>query len=136
MKERVIVSEDCVAEGAGFLAALDPRFAAALEVTGPLPLRLRKDGFGALLDAIVSQQISVAAADGIWRRMKAAGACSAAGIKRMSDEELRACGLSRQKIRYARALVASGISRHVLAGARRCFCPRRFGAARGRAGLV
>ena len=94
-------------EGAAFLAELDPRFAEALAQTGPLPLRLRKDGFRSLLDAIVSQQISVAAANGIWRRMTAAGACSRAGILRMSDEELRECGMSRSKIRYARALADS-----------------------------
>ncbi len=110
MVGRIIETPDCVAEGAAYLAALDPRFAAALEETGPLPLRRRADGFRALLDAIVGQQISTAAADGIWTRMKAAGACSRAGILRMSDEELRACGLSRQKIRYARALADSGIA--------------------------
>ena len=107
---RIIETPDCVAEGAAWLAAQEPRFAQALELTGPLPLRRRKDGYRALLDAIVSQQISVAAADGIWERMRQAGACSQAGIQRMSDEELRACGLSRQKIRYARELAKSGIS--------------------------
>ena len=110
MVGRVIKTENCVAEGAAWLAAAEPRFAAALELTGPLPLRLRPDGFRALLDAIVSQQISVAAADGIWERMRRAGACSKAGIGRLTDEELRACGLSRQKIRYARALAASGVN--------------------------
>lgn len=107
--ERIITSAACVAEGAAWLAAREPRFADALARTGPLPLRLRGDGFRALLDAIVSQQISVAAASGIWERLRAAGACSKAGIRRLSDAELRACGLSRQKIRYARALAAQPI---------------------------
>ena len=107
---RIIETPQCVAEGAAWLASSEPRLAHALELTGPLPLRRRTDGYRALLDAIVSQQISVAAADGIWERMRAAGACSQAGIRRMSDEELRACGLSRQKIRYARELAKSGIS--------------------------
>ena len=107
---RLIETPACVAEGAAWLAKAEPRFADALELTGTLPLRLRADGFRALLDAIVSQQISVAAADGIWERLRQAGACSKAGVKRMTDEELRACGLSRQKIRYARALAASGIN--------------------------
>ena len=107
---RIIETDACVAEGAAWLAAKEPRFAHALDLTGKLPLRRRKDGFRALLDAIVSQQISVAAADGIWARMRAAGACSQAGIRRLSDEDLRACGLSRQKIRYARELAGAGIS--------------------------
>ena len=106
---RIIKTDDCVAEGAAYLAAFDPRFKAALKQTGPLPLRLRKDGFAALLDAIVSQQVSVAAADAIWGRLKAARLTGPRKIMAASDDDLRACGLSRQKIRYARELAKSGI---------------------------
>ncbi len=106
---RIIKTDACVKEGAVFLSSLDPRFNDALKLTGPLPLRLRKDGFAALLDAIVSQQVSVAAADAIWGRLKTAGLTGPRKIKAASDEDLRACGLSRQKIRYARELAASGI---------------------------
>lgn len=106
---RIIQTDACVAEGALWLAEAEPRFAHALELTGPLPLRRRKDGFAALLDAIVSQQVSVAAADAIWGRLKKAGLTGPLKIRRATDDELRACGLSRQKIRYARALAESGI---------------------------
>lgn len=106
---RIIRTNDCVSEGAVFLARLDPRFADALDKTGPLPLRLRKDGFAALLDAIVSQQVSVAAADAIWGRLKSAGLTGPRKIMWSSDDDLRACGLSRQKIRYARALADARI---------------------------
>ena len=106
---RIIETPACVAEGAAFLAEVEPRFAHALDMTGPLPLRRRKDGFAALLDAIVSQQVSVAAADAIWGRLKAAGLTGPRKIMWASDEDLRDCGLSRQKIRYARELASSGI---------------------------
>ncbi|MEM7753788.1 MAG: DNA-3-methyladenine glycosylase 2 family protein, partial [Pseudomonadota bacterium] len=106
---RIIETPACVAEGAQFLADIEPRFGHALAATGPVPLRLRKDGFAALLDAIVSQQVSVAAADAIWGRLKAAGLTGPRKIIWASDDELRACGLSRQKIRYARELATSGI---------------------------
>lgn len=106
---RIIETPDCVAEGADYLARCEPRFAHALALTGPLPLRRRKDGFAALLDAIVSQQVSVAAADAIWGRLNAAGLTGPRKIMWASDEELRACGMSRQKIRYARELASSGI---------------------------
>lgn len=106
---RLIETPACVAEGASYLAAAEPRFAHALDLTGPLPLRLRKDGFAALLDAIVSQQVSVAAADAIWGRLRDAGLTGPRKIMWASDEDLRACGLSRQKIRYARELAGSGI---------------------------
>ncbi|MBR9769081.1 MAG: DNA-3-methyladenine glycosylase 2 family protein, partial [Rhodobacteraceae bacterium] len=54
MNERLILGDACVAEGAAWLAAQDPRFADALEITDPLPLRLREGGFHQLLSAIVS----------------------------------------------------------------------------------
>ncbi|MBT8417050.1 MAG: DNA-3-methyladenine glycosylase 2 family protein [Silicimonas sp.] len=106
---RVILGPDCVAEGAVYLSTIDQRFSNALHQTGPLPLRLRKDGFPALLGAIVSQQVSVAAADAIWGRLEAAGLIGPRKIKAASDDDLRACGLSRQKMRYARALAEAGI---------------------------
>ena len=114
---RIIRSDACVAEGAAALAKMDARFALALEQTGPLPLRLRKDGFTALLDAIVSQQISVAAAAAIWGRMKRAKLTGPRKIIWASDDDLRACGLSGQKIRYARALAEARIDYRALRGA-------------------
>ena len=109
MTGRIIETLDCVAEGAAWLAAAEPRFARALTQTGPLPLRRQADGFAALLDAITGQQVSVASANAIWGRMAAAGLTSAAGILAASDDDLRGVGLSRQKARYGRALAAAGI---------------------------
>lgn len=106
---RLIQTPACIAEGAEYLANADARFASALELTGQPPLRLRKDGFEALLSAIVSQQVSVASAAAIWARLKGAGLTGPRKVTWASDDDLRACGLSRQKIRYARALAASGI---------------------------
>ena len=106
---RIIETEADVAEGAAWLAAAEPRFAAALELTGPLPLRRRPDGFATLFGAIVSQQVSVAAASAIWARLEAAGAHLPEGVAAASDETLRACGLSRQKVAYARAIAQSGL---------------------------
>ena len=109
MVGRIIETPEDVAEGAAWLAAAEPRFAAALEVTGPLPLRRRADGFATLLSAIVSQQVSVAAAAAIWRRLEAMGATEPAGLLAAGDEALRAAGLSRQKLAYGRAIAESGV---------------------------
>ncbi|WP_424986574.1 DNA-3-methyladenine glycosylase family protein [Microbulbifer sp. S227A] len=106
---RIITGDDCVREGATWLAGRDPRMAAALRDTGPLPLRLRPDGFAQLLSAIVSQQVSVASANAIWTRMQEAGLADQAGVRRADDAALRAVGLSRQKMRYARALAEAEI---------------------------
>lgn len=110
MVGRIIVTADCVAEGAAWLATADSRFAAALTLVGELPLRRRADGFEALLDAIVGQQVSVASARAIWGRMEAAGLTSAIGMAAASDEALRMVGLSRQKARYGRELAQAGLN--------------------------
>ena len=101
---RLIVSDDCVAEGAAWLAVREPRFAGALAVTGPLPLRLRPEGFAALLNAIMAQQVSVASAEAIWQKLLAAGLTGEEAVAKADEDALRQCGLSRQKIRYAKAL--------------------------------
>lgn len=111
---RIITSDACVAEGAAWLAQHEPRFAKALEATGPLPLRLREDGFAQLLSAIVSQQVSVASARAIWARLETAGMVTPDVVAGQTEESLRALGLSRQKATYALALAEAGIDFHAL----------------------
>jgi len=109
MVGRILTSEDCMAEGAAWLADAEPRFAHALALTGTPPLRRRDDGFAQLLSAIVSQQVSTHAARAIWGRMVDAGLTTPAAVLAADDVTLRAPGLSGQKMRYARALAAAGI---------------------------
>lgn len=111
---RIITSEACVAEGAAWLSAREVRFADALKQTGALPLRLKPDGFETLLSAIVSQQVSVASANAIFGRLKAARLTGPRKVMWASEDELRACGLSRQKIRYAKALAEARIDYKIL----------------------
>ncbi|KUJ85944.1 3-methyladenine DNA glycosylase [Ruegeria marisrubri] len=111
---RIIETPDCVAEGAEWLAGQCQRMAHAMDQTGPLPLRRRPDGFAQLLSAIVSQQVSVASANAIWGRLKEAGLTGPRKIMWATDEDLRAAGLSRQKIRYARALAEARIDYRAL----------------------
>ena len=93
-----------VERGAQYLAEVEPRFADALKLTGPLPLRRREEGFVPLLDMIVSQQLSVASSDAIWKRLEEAGLTDRESLRGCDAEKLRRCGLSKQKVRYARAL--------------------------------
>ncbi len=106
---RIITSDACVAEGAAWLARADPRFGLALDQAGPLPLRLRAGGFAALFDAIIGQQVSTQSARAIWARLEGAGLTDENAVVRATEDDLRACGLSRQKIRYAHALAAARI---------------------------
>lgn len=114
MVGRLIETDACVAEGADWLAKTEPRFAEALEQTGPLPLRRRPDGFAQLLSAIVSQQVSVASARAIWAKLEDAGAVTPDAVLRHDQDGLRELGLSRQKARYACALAEAGIDYDVL----------------------
>jgi len=116
VSERIILGDACVAEGAAWLAAREPRFAAALDLTGALPLRRYPEGFARLLNAIVCQQVSVASAAAIWGRMQAAGAVTPDVVLSHTQDELRALGLSRQKARYAHALAQAGIDYGALRG--------------------
>ncbi len=109
MTERRIIADACVAEGAAWLCAKEPRFAIAMADLPPLPLRLKPDGFAEVLSAIVSQQVSVASAAAIWGRVADAGMTTPEVVAAASPDDLRALGLSRPKVRYAHALARAGI---------------------------
>ncbi|MBY8978102.1 DNA-3-methyladenine glycosylase 2 family protein [Rhodobacteraceae bacterium NNCM2] len=115
MTTRLINSHDDIAEGCAWLIAHEPRFGDALAATGPPPLRRKEGGYGALLNAICAQQLSVAAAESVWRRLCVAQADDPAALLAMEDEALRACGLSRPKIKYARALAEARLDYDALA---------------------
>lgn len=106
---RIIKSEEDLAVGVAWLAQNIPEFARVLPQLTPLPLRLKPDGFAPLLSAIMSQQVSLASAAAITRRMEEAGLVCEAAILLASEDDLRNCGLSRQKIRYAKALAEAAI---------------------------
>lgn len=65
-------------------------------------LTTRGDAFYTLARSIAGQQISVKAADSIWNRIAAAHAITPQGLLSASEEELRAYGLSGQKVSYLR----------------------------------
>lgn len=109
MVGRIIEGPEDISEGVEWLSRHDKRFALAYEETGELPLRRNPEGFAQLMGAIVSQQVSVASARAIWARVQAAGLDHPAAVRAASDEALRACGLSRPKLRYARALAEADL---------------------------
>lgn len=115
MRSRIIETDADVREGAAWLARHHPPFAQALQLTGPLPLRRRPGGFDNLLNAIIGQQVSVASANAIWARLETAGMTDRERVAVASEDDLRACGLSRQKILYAQALANSGVEYDTLA---------------------
>jgi DNA-3-methyladenine glycosylase II len=114
--------EGPVSAAARELAAADPAMAELVERIGEIDLetRLRRrseerpaDAYGALLRAIVGQQLSTKAARTIYRRV-----CDLFGgqtpsperLLEASEEDLRGCGLSGRKVEYVRDLAAHVIS--------------------------
>jgi len=105
------------------LAAADPTMAALIERIGKIDLatRLKRrqeerpaDAYGALLRAIVGQQLSTKAARTIYLRVLdlfGGTTPSPEQLLEASEEDLRACGLSGRKTEYVRDLAA-----HVLGG--------------------
>ncbi|NKI34505.1 DNA-3-methyladenine glycosylase 2 family protein [Wenzhouxiangella sp. XN79A] len=89
------------------VAGSDPDVAAALERHGfPAERRSGAPGFGHLLKVLAGQQLSVRAAATIHERLLAriGDPPLPAALLLEEDADLRAIGLSRQKIGYARAL--------------------------------
>ncbi|MEJ7933265.1 DNA-3-methyladenine glycosylase 2 family protein [Sphingobium sp. AN558] len=88
------------------IAAMEPGFAAAIARAGYPEPRVRSPGYETLLRTIVGQQVSVAAAAAVWRKLEAelGAGCAPEVLLARDYDALRACGLSRQKQGYARSL--------------------------------
>jgi DNA-3-methyladenine glycosylase II len=90
----------------------DPVLGAVIRATGPCGMadRQRTDHLSALVGAIVSQQLSTKAAATIFGRLVALfpdhHIADAAAIAGQTDAQLRAAGLSGQKVSYLRDLSA------------------------------
>ena len=110
MEERIITSQECISEGLVALNKLEPKFRQAINAIDEIPLRRTSGGFDRLLSTIVSQQLSVAAADAIWKKIELAGLNQINKIKKVSDQDLRQVGLSKQKVRYVRSLANAKIN--------------------------
>ena len=94
------------------LARVEPAFAQAIARVGLPAPRVRDRGYATLLRTIVGQQVSVRAADAVWRKLGEAVGDPAdpALVAAASDEALRAAGFSRQKTGYARSLADEVLS--------------------------
>jgi len=89
------------------LAKVDPDFARAIKEVGHPELRVVPSGFGGLMRSIVGQQVSVHAARAIWLRLEALiPTGDPADFLKLTDEQLRAVGLSNSKMKYGRSLAS------------------------------
>ena len=85
---------------------------AAIEAATPeFPWRVRERGFAGLLKLMVEQQVSLASAAAIWARVESGlGEVTPAAVLARDDVDLQRFGLSRPKVRYARAIAEAHVS--------------------------
>jgi DNA-3-methyladenine glycosylase II len=100
-----VLDPDNMKKAMRHLAKVDPDFARAIKEVGHPELRVVPSGFGGLMRSICGQQVSVHAARAIWLRLEAAvPSMEPADFLKLTDEELRAVGLSASKVKYGRSL--------------------------------
>lgn len=94
------------------LGGIEPAFAAAIGRIGYPEPRIRDRGYDTMLRAIVGQQVSIKAAASILAKVDAAtgGFADPGNVMATSDADLRAAGLSRQKILYVKSLAEEVLS--------------------------
>src|SRR5215813_2410224 len=90
----------------------DPVLRAIIERVGPCRMEFGPAEFGSLAEAIVYQQLNGRAAVTIWKRFAALAGepVTPEGILKLSDEQLRGVGLSKQKSAYLKDLAAKTAS--------------------------
>ena len=98
---------DVISTATAHLSSIDPVMAETIARVGPCTLTPNPNIFETLVDAIISQQISVKAADAIVARVRAAtpgGLITPEALLLLEQDALRAAGLSTPKARYVRDL--------------------------------
>ena len=97
-----------------YLTAQDQVIAGLIDSYPDAVLKHQGNPFLTLVRAVVGQQISLKAAEKIWQRLEAQlPTISPSRCLALRDEQLRQCGLSRQKISYLKA-IARGFEAEIL----------------------
>jgi DNA-3-methyladenine glycosylase II len=97
------------------LKKADPILADIIERVGPYRINYDEPSFASLAEAIVYQQLHGKAAATIFKRLTdvAGLPLTPEGILKLSEQQMRAVGLSKQKLSYLRDLAAKTQSREV-----------------------
>lgn len=95
------------------VAETDSDLKAILHEYGHPPLWIRPNSFETLVLTILEQQVSLASAYAAYKRLKEKIRITPKNLLALSDEELRACSLTRQKIQYTRILAEALLSKEI-----------------------
>lgn len=95
------LTPDSLLEAARILAESDEDFARILKTHGPPPLWDRQPGFATLTRIILEQQVSLASADAMYRRIEDVfGQLTPLSVLAVGADGLRTLGVTRQKSSY------------------------------------
>ena len=108
---RAPLTDRGLALGARAVARVDRDLAGVLERHGTPPRWRREPGFATLVQIILEQQVSLASGRAAFARVLAvAGTVTPERVATLSERQLRAAGLTRQKAAYVRGLARSLVS--------------------------
>src|SRR5712692_4604911 len=108
---RAALTDRSLAQGARALARVDPDLARVIGRHGPPPLWGREPGFATLVQIVLEQQVSLASGRAAFARLeRAAGRVTPARVAVVTERQIRAAGITRQKATYVRGLARSIVS--------------------------
>ena len=95
------------------VAAKDKDLKMVIKTYGYPPLWVRPNTFETLVLTILEQQVSLASAYAAYKKLKEKIKISPDNLLSLTDEELRSCYFSRQKIMYTRELAQAIVSKKI-----------------------
>lgn len=108
------LDEKIMKEGINYLIQVDPQLREIVFKYGSPPLWDRPQGFSSLVKIILEQQVSLASAQSAFDKLiYMVKILTPDRFLRLTDQELRIIGFSRQKIKYCRSLANSIQDKHI-----------------------
>lgn len=95
------------------VAGKDKDLKAIIKEYGYPPIWIRSNTFETLVLTILEQQVSLASAYSAYKKLKERIRITPKNLLQLTDEELRSCYLSRQKIIYTRELANGIVSKKI-----------------------
>jgi DNA-3-methyladenine glycosylase II len=106
-------SEDNLQELYDKLAKRDRHLNQIIKKYGYPPVWVRPNSFETLVLTILEQQVSLASAYSAYKKLKERISITPKNLLQLTDDELRSCYLSRQKIIYTRELANAIVSKKI-----------------------
>ena len=102
-------------ESIEYLTKTDPQLAKILKQHSQYSITSRGEALETLLRSIVGQQISVKAAASVWKKLtKLIGSIKSENVLSASTENLKSCGLSKQKAQYIKNIAEHFKANHIV----------------------